>query len=215
MYYHSAVIRALREENRNFSKLLTRTREILREPEINFAKQQLTNTLKDLLDFTIISKEKQDRSVIYSLNTNPFAEEGIALIVAIEEGSSTIDKNQWLTEKYEERALQIHESSPINKEELYSEITLNLVAFSMFMFKLSMKLMYFQNQSMRLPFLVKELREQERRTREQFDRVSVIMKNIGKPHYSRFLETLDTITAKEIKEDYDKFVKDNLFFTQS
>lgn len=211
LYYHSSIIRALGEEERNFDGLLTRTREILRDHEVNFAREQLNQSLKPLMDFEIISKKKDGRNMIYSLNDNSRAKEGISLIVAVEEGSSTIEKNHWLTQQYEQRVHQIQESHPENMGELLSEITSKLVEFSMFMFKLSIKLMYFQNQSMRLPFLVRELREQERKNREDYDNISMLMRRMGAPYYPRYLEKLDDITGKEIVKEYEKFVKDNQF----
>lgn len=212
MYYHSSVIQSLEEENRHFDKLLTRTRQLLREHDVNFARQQLTDTLKPLIDYHIISKEKKGTKVVYSLNSDANAKEGISLIMAISSGSEQIDENQWLVEQYEQSVENIRRSNPVNSKKLFSEITTKLIEFSKFLFSLWIRILYFQNQSMKLPFLETELRQQERRTRIHFDRVSLIAKNLGYPYYPKFLDRLDVITAKETKRDFDKFTKDNYFF---
>ena len=100
MYYHSSVIKALKEQIRYQDNLLTRTREILKKEEVKFPKQNLTNTLKDLVKFKIISKEKDGYKMFYSLQDDKHAKEGIELIEAVSEGSRTVNQNQWLVDNY-------------------------------------------------------------------------------------------------------------------
>ena len=212
LYYHSSVIQALQEEDRIFDQLFTRTREILRNHEVNFARQQLTDTVRHLLQYHIIKKRKKGRTMIYSINDSPGAHEGIKFIIAVEQVSSTFDQNDWLIEQYGQSVEQILETRPENMNKLLRDTTTKLVQFATLLLHFNVKLLYFQGESMRLPFLVPELRQQERRARQQYDRVSMIAQRMGHPYLRTFHERLDSVTAKSIIKNWEKFVKDNQFF---
>jgi len=82
MFPQLAIVQALKEEKRNYTKLYTRAREILAEYNIKFAKQQCTETLKTLIDSKVISKKKKGKSndVIYSLSKTDYAQKQVKLM---------------------------------------------------------------------------------------------------------------------------------------
>jgi len=209
LHHYSSVIQALQEENRYYDNLFTRTRELLKEYNVKFARQQFTNTLKTLTKENIILKEIQGNKTLYSLNHKK--QNAISLIMKLSEGYLVIIRNQLLVEKCKQAIKKIQKSNEKNKDKKISELADSLIDLSLYVLAMLSRNSFMQIQSFASPVLVKELIKHEKETRQTLNKISMIINNLGEPYEYKFFKKLYDHTSRTMSRNYNK-IKNNKFF---
>lgn len=214
MFPQLAIVQALNEEKRNYTKLYTRVREILSEYHIRIAKQQYTDSLKPLIDSEIISKKKDEKSnsVIYSLSKTDYAQKQVDLIEEMGKVPELSDYLGNIVERSKSTFKIIQDSKEKNKKLLYSELNENLILVCQSVMPMILKMVLYQNKSIENLYLLKEIKKVERTLRSILDLAGELSKKLGKNNHDKFIDSLDTTVTNELNKKYSEFQKNNTLF---
>ena len=210
MHHYSALIKALEEETRYYDNLFTRAREILNEENVKFAKQQFTDSTKELVRLDIITKEKKENKTYYSLNRSK--QEAVSFIMDISDGEDAIKQNKEFLKKCIDTIKKIKNSKVENNEELLFEVTDNLINLCQFMFAILTRITFIKFQVTGLAPFTKELDRHEKETQKTLNEASDVMKKLGNPYVSKFLKNIESGVTRNVSRRYNRLTKNSAFF---